>query len=236
MSAKIDYGAQGLSLLSGCGGDMYDEPQTGWTYPATIYDDMRRIHAIANGLDRDITVNVKRDDFIRSWRIWFADWQAFFDKHLGDWSNTQKVLNAFQTDELKAQVYTYSEDLHKFQDGYDRELTTDGKPLPPRTSPNALPPPPPTPKSEDHKGFFGSLEIPWWVWGVGGAVVLGAGYLAYRSLRAQVSVAQTGARLLAQDPSPPFVPVAEGVATEFVISGSDPPSIISQHGALYRKV
>jgi len=138
----------------------------GFTAPTDIYEVMRQIQTSAAALDPDVITNVADPAFKRAWSAWFAEWRVFFD------SNYRTFKTLLHSDELKGQVETYRSQLLSWYEGYQRQVGTDGKPVP---TPKGVPPLRPPPEVEAGKG-----GLPWWVWLVGGAALVGVGYLGYR--------------------------------------------------------
>jgi hypothetical protein len=153
----------GSSLLSG-----HVQPVTGWTSPSLIYDNMRLINASAVATDIDITTHSKSESLKAAWASWYASWKTFFAKHQGLY---QRLGNAFQTDGLASQVEQWRKSLGNLQATYAAEPGVPGSTNP---APGSFEKP-----SEEKEG----LSIPWWGWALGGALLVGAGFMVYRQVK-----------------------------------------------------
>lgn len=139
----------------------------GFTAPTDIYEVMRQIQTSAEALDPDVATNVADAAFRRAWAAWFLEWRRFFD------ANYRTFKTLLHTDELKAQTETYRLQLLSWYEGYARQTSSGGKPVP---APRGVPPFRPPPEVEKEK----SGSLPWWAWMLGGVALVGVGYLGYR--------------------------------------------------------
>jgi hypothetical protein len=150
-------------------------PVVGWTAPTVIYDKMRHIDAGAKELNALILANA-RDPILRAaWNAWYAQWLEFFAKYQGEFA---KIGALFYTDDLAVQTEDYRKTYESFRATYSIKRDATGAPLPqPSTAiPGVLSPG--ATKRED--GSSGGLEIPWWIWALGGVGVTVGGYLLYK--------------------------------------------------------
>ncbi len=170
LMGSLDLGVGLLSGLSSSRRAAPTAPQAavfGFTAPTDIYEAMRQIETSAAALDPDIVTNVSDPAFRRAWAAWLLEWRRFFN------DNYRTVKTLLHTDELKLQVETYRLQLLSWYEGYVRQTTTAGQPVP---APRGVPPFKPPPESEKASGSF----LPWWAWVLGGVALVGVGYLGYR--------------------------------------------------------
>lgn len=144
------------------------QPSTGWTTPSITYDNMRMVNASAIALDLDIQAHVQRPEFKKAWGEWLTAWKAFFEKHQGI---RQRLGDLFNSDDIARLTEAYRQSLARWYDAYAAEPD-----VPRATSvpPNSFEKPP-----EDKGGF----TIPWWAWALGGAALVGAGFMIYRQMK-----------------------------------------------------
>lgn len=170
----MSYAKVGLGVATG-GGVRGQSARTGWTAPTVIYDKMRLIQQRAASLDADVLRNVEREAFRAAWGEWYKRWSAFFGKYQSDYAKLGAVT---YTDELNAQTDAFFKDIDGWYLGYMKEPGKGGTSIPPPTSPLPHVPELPKPGTEPPKE---GISI-WWF--VGGAIVLGAGYMMYKNLKA----------------------------------------------------
>ena len=152
-------------------------PSVGFTPPAAIYDQMRQIQASAFALDTNIEHYVSDDVFRRSWKAWYQAWFQLYSTYAGpDASTGAKLAVLLQTDDLAARVESYGEQLRSWYSDYSRQHQPNGQivPGPSGQAPN-LGLPSPSPSERGAAGF----DLPWWVWSLFGASLVGGGYYAW---------------------------------------------------------
>jgi hypothetical protein len=151
----------------------------GFTVPAAIYDQMRELQANAVALDACVDHYVADPITKASWKAWYASWFDLYSKYAGpNASTTAKLGVLLQTDELAKRVESYHQQLTSWFQDYATMKQANGQPVPascPGPAPN-LGLPAPSPFEHGAAG----LELPWWVWTLVGAGVVGGGYYAYR--------------------------------------------------------
>jgi hypothetical protein len=156
----------------------------GFVPPTLIYDQMRSIEAASVALLGDYQRNVSPTDPMRqAYENWRTNvWLPFFTKHT---STFGKLSNVLDTDTLMAQTEARSNELEGFRRQYTTLVTPGGTPVPPPTGPSVAPPPPipnaPTPAPSWWPSFLPKVEVPWWAWVLGGAALVGGGYLAVKA-------------------------------------------------------
>jgi hypothetical protein len=168
--------------------------RTGWTSPTTIYDKMRGIDPAARELNALVVANVQKPLLRSAWAAWYQNWQAFFAKYQDYWA---KVGVFFYSDDLARQTEAYRTEFASFRATYAAERDEKGLPLLQPSAP--IPPvlaPEPTPEEKAKKPWFSlGIEIPWWIWAIGGAGVVVGGYYAYKVVQAgRQTVADTKAK------------------------------------------
>lgn len=144
----------------------------GWTAPTVIYDDMRAIKVDADKLDTLIQRFVPEGPFKASWRAWYANWNAFFEKYQSDLNKLGAIL---YTDDLAQRVQVYSQELANITADYNQQRQADGQVVP-QTTPPPLRDPRTT--SDQHEKVGSSL--PWWFWVLGTLAAGGLVYYGYR--------------------------------------------------------
>jgi hypothetical protein len=158
-------------------------PSVGWTTPTIIYDKMREIDAGARELNALMVANVRKPVLLAAWGAWFARWTVFFAKYQGVWAKIGVLL---YTDDLARQTEDYRMGYASFRATYERERDDKGAPLPAPAAPipEVLPDPsaPPPPDAPKKPWFNFGIEIPWWVWLVGGAGMTVGGYFLVKRI------------------------------------------------------
>lgn len=153
---------------------------TGWTAPTLIWERMKEIDIAATSLDIQIKARVKRKTFLDQWEAWFKHWKGLMDKY-DSWS--AKLAAATYSDDLAAQIEGDRKIFLEFEDGYRREglLEPGGKENPgiPGLPKEPQPPPPPL---DSLAKFKNMLQVPWWVFALGGVVLVGGIWLVKRRL------------------------------------------------------
>lgn len=158
----------------------------GFVPPTNIYDEMRAIEAASVALLGDYQRNVATGDPMRvAYENWRTNvWLPFFTKHLTFFG---KLANVTDTDTLWAQTQARGNELAGFRQQYTTLTTPGGAPVPPPTAPNVPtfhpgegPGGKPTPAPSWWPSFLPTLEVPWYVWVLGTAAIIGGGYVAYR--------------------------------------------------------
>jgi len=150
-------------------------PVVGWTAPTIIYDKMRHIDAGAKELNALMLANVKEPVVRAAWSAWYTQWLTFFAKYQGEFA---KIGALFYTDDLARQTEDYRRTYESFRATYALQRDATGSPLPqPSTAVPSVLNPGET-KKED--GSTPGLQIPWWVWTIGGIGLTVGGYLLYK--------------------------------------------------------
>lgn len=159
-------------------------PNTGFTAPTITYDLMRQIQARAQALDLLVNRYVADPVFRSSWGAWYEQaWEPFFEKYTQ--SELARLGAAFYSDELAQRAETFRQQLESFYADYNRQRQPDGQAVPNAGQP--VPQVRPLPKPEG--GSLSSIfAVPWWTWVIGGVVVVGLGYVAYRYLTAPLKI------------------------------------------------
>lgn len=142
-------------------------------YMIDVEAKMDQINVSSTTLDGDVQRNVVDPFFRTSWDAWLASWRKYYaDTHR---FLTRLLSNPFRADEINREVESRRLQLIGWYDGYAQQKGRDGLPVPSATGQSPIVPP--TPKDEKT-----GAGLPWWFWLVGGALLVGVGYLVYRKI------------------------------------------------------
>jgi hypothetical protein len=175
--------------------------------PTLIYDAQRTIERTAQDLGPKIVTYVDRStpegaSFVAAWEAWDAQWQPFYAKYQ---TLEGKAGAIADTDNLNRRTEEFRSQLIDLQRRYQTMKQPGGAPVP---APGA---PPPTPAQDQpaQGSWLDSLlgqkpgsGVPWWVWMLGGAALVGGGYLAYQHYQE----AQRKKRVLEREVLPALLP------------------------------
>jgi hypothetical protein len=147
-----------------------------WTAPWVLHDRAAQLDAHVVAFDRDVRA-LDATEFARlrtDWLLWASKWKSYYAGLTGlrgaiDYLPTLPVQ--ISADDVAAQIDSYRKDLEAFQLRYKNETGH-----PPQTIPSPSAPEAPKTSSFD-------FSVPWWGWVLGGAAVVGFGYLAFTSIR-----------------------------------------------------
>jgi hypothetical protein len=150
-------------------------PVVGWTAPTVIYDKMLHIDSGAKEMNALMIANVTESVLRAAWAAWYTQWLAFFAKYQDTFARLGALL---YTDDLARETEDYRRTFESFRATYAIQRTSTGAPLPqPSTAiPGVLNPG--EKKKED--GSSAGIEIPWWIWTVGGIGLALGGYFLYK--------------------------------------------------------
>lgn len=145
----------------------------GFTAPRSSYEKLRQIHTAAEALDTQITSFIDDPVWKAGWNAWYErDFQPFYEKYAGpNASNWTKLGAAVESDKLWQQTESYRQQLENFAAAYSQKRQRNGEPVPPPSIP--------VPNRGIDPPEGGRFELPWWIWALGGAAVVGVGYLGY---------------------------------------------------------
>lgn len=150
----------------------------GFTLPKIMNDKMRSMDLAFRSLDTDYALNVPLANPVhQAWKAKLASWELFFRKTLDN-----QLFNFIGTDEQAATINSFNQDLSNFFELYRRQLTSDGKPVPP---PSGVAAPPPIPGRGGVPGEPPSASVfsllPWWGWTLAVTFLGAVGYSFYRA-------------------------------------------------------
>lgn len=169
--------------------------RVGFTAPTVIWQEMRRIDAGADALDRNM-IYVSSDNVKTGWKVWLATWKKFFAEKTEGMTGFFAPLGAtLYSDDLAKQVDGYAQDLDRWYATYNAQKTPQGDEPPPVPGAGAPTPGLYTPPGEEPKtGLLGS--IPWWVWVLGVGAVGALAYSIYETGKFAKQTTLEGTKLL----------------------------------------
>ena len=148
-----------------------NQTSVGWTSPTIFYERMRSLDPAIQELNTLIGNYISRQAFRDSWKAYYAQWTKFYAESQ-EWQRKLTGPQIFENEAYGQQVEDFRRRYETYRAGYEAERNEKGE----------APPTPvtPTPRPDQRTPSDSGIQIPWWVWMLGGVALVGGGYWIYK--------------------------------------------------------
>jgi hypothetical protein len=149
----------------------------GLSSPRIFADQMKSLDDAIGELKVMVETYVVRTVFKDSFNSFYNQWMKFYQD--AQTVSSRTTIQIFDSEAFGLQIEDFRRRYIGFKDGYSKETDADGKPLnaPKLITPAPIPPQPDEQKKEEKKPGW---TLPWYVWMLGGVVIVGGGYWVYK--------------------------------------------------------